>query len=124
MTKYAYSFDEELFSSDYESPEAAQAEASVYAPEGQEVMWIGVQKPAEEFLRGRNPEWVGEHIFKDAELFLADNIGFDDSIIELEPAQITELGKLVTDWLCENAKFNAWGVVDVKEYPVLPEDAA
>lgn len=57
-------------------------------------------------------------IEEDAEEYLGDNIGWDDLIMELTPEKSKELGELVTEWLCNNATFNAYGIVNSKEYPV------
>ena len=115
--KYAYSFDEERYHGEFNSIEEALSEArSSRDDEG--AVWIGRIKPAKDFLRERNPLWLGERVEEEAEYNLADEIGWEDQIITLTKDQKIELGKLITEWLCDNASFNCYGVADVKEYPL------
>ena len=123
MSKYAYSLDGERYHGEFDDEAAALAEV------GQEVenecedgdvriVYIGKVVPAVDFLRKRNPHWIGERIEEDIECGLNDEIGWEDAIMELTKEQRGELGKLVVEWLCTNAHFACWGVTDVKEHSV------
>lgn len=125
MTTYAYSLDEERYFGQCSSIEEALADATQDAEndateEGEHTrtVWIGEVQEASEVLRKRNPQWIADRLIEEADEYLGDNIGWDDHIIELTPEKAKELGELITDWLCKNASFNAYGIVNAKEYTV------
>jgi len=124
-TKYAYSLDEERYHGQFDSIEEALAEVGQAAEddateEGEHTrtVWIGEVTEGAEFLRQRNPVRVADTIEEDAEQYLADNIGWDDRLIDLTVGQRKELGELVTEWLCKNASFMAYGIANAKEHTV------
>ena len=125
MTKYAYSLDEERYYGQFDSIEEALAEVGQAADadaleEGEHtrIVWIGEVTEATEVLRKRNPQWIADRLIEEAEEYLGDNIGWDDHIIELTPEQGKQLGELITDWLCKNASFNAYGITNAKKHTV------
>lgn len=123
--KYAYSLDEERYTGQFDTIEEALAEAGQAAEDDAleedahtRTVWIGEITEASEFLRKRNPVWVADDVLERAEDHLSDNIGWDDHIIDLSTEQRKELGTLVTEWLCKNANFFAFGIRNAKEYTV------
>ena len=125
MSKYAYSLDEERYYGQFDSIEEALAEvgqvaedAALEESEYTRTVWIGEVTEAAEVLRKRNPLWIVDRIIEDADEYLNENIGWDDRIIEVTPERAKELGELLTDWLCKNATFNAYGITNVVEHTV------
>lgn len=118
MTKYAYSLDEERYYGSFDSIEAALLDAREDAEEGACVVWVGEIVDAATLLRKRAAWKVADSSIEEADEFLVDAIGWDDQVIELTGKQINELGELITNWLCDNASFNAHAIINAKEYPV------
>lgn len=125
MTKYAYSLDEERYHGQFDSIEEALADAQQDAEndateegEHDRAVWIGEITEATEFLRKRNPIWIADDILERADEYLGDNIGWDDILIDAPEEKRKELGELVTEWLCKNASFSAYGITNAKEHNV------
>lgn len=127
--KYAYSTDQEAFHGKYDSVDAALAAAQEELSRDCEpgtlcVVAVGKITPAAEYLRKQSMAWVGERAVEDLESNLWDDIAWDDVIIELTPEQNQELGKMIVDWVCANATFNASGIESVQEHSVTIEGDA
>lgn len=118
MTKYAYSLDEERYYGSFDSIESALLDAREDAEEGACVVWVGEIVAASELLKKRAPWRVVDSIIEAADEFLVEEIGWDVQVIELTGKQLNELGELITNWLCDNASFNAHAIINAKEYPV------
>lgn len=125
MTKYAYSLDEERYYGQFDSIEEALAEVGQAAEgdaleerEHTRIVWIGEVTEAAEVLRKRNPQLIADRLIEEADEYLGDNIGWDDHIIKLTPDQGKQLGELITDWLCKNATFSAYGITNAIEHTV------
>jgi hypothetical protein len=126
-TQYAYSTDQETFHGQHDSVEAALAAAqedlsTECEPGDLRIVSVGRIVPAEHYLRKQQMQWVGERVVEDLESNLWDDIRWDDTIIQLTPEQHAELGKMIVDWVCANAHFNAYGIDGVQEHSVTIED--
>lgn len=111
--KYCYSYDEENYVGDFDSREEAYLEAEADQDEEQGI-WTGVIKPAVDFLEGYKN--VGDDIVERLDEQLWDDISSEDAIMELSSGHCDELGKMVVEFLKENASFNSWGVTDIVQH--------
>jgi hypothetical protein len=122
--QYAWSRNEERYHGEFDTREEALAEGAQDAyDDGAEigsevVITTGVSIPASMFLRDAE-DHLADCVAERAEEFLCDNIGWDDTIMELSKEATADLGKLIVDFLIENATFNAWGVGEVQEHRVV-----
>jgi hypothetical protein len=117
-TKWCYSVNEENFNGSYDTEEEAHSEAQQHLSYDMEVgdtaeYWIGNQKPAEDFLR---PDMVGQSIAEQVDEWLADDIGWDDHIVELTTAEATELGNMVIQYIRKVDGFRAYGIGQSKKH--------
>jgi hypothetical protein len=109
---WCYSLNEENFDGQYETEEEAKAEAEQELDDNIEIgdlatYWIAQSKPAEEFL---NPDTIGQNIQENLDEWLADDIGWDDVIVQLTSEKSRELGQLVLKFIRDNDGFKVYGV--------------
>jgi hypothetical protein len=124
-TKWCYSVNEENFNGSYDTEEEAHSEAQEHLDCDMEVgdtaeYWIGNPKPAEEFLR---PDMVGQSIVEQVDEWLADDIGWDDHIVELTTAEATELGNMVIQYIRKVNGFRAYGIGQSTKHTYTKEAA-
>ena len=120
---WCYSRDEERFEGQYDTEEEAKAAAEEDLYLDLEVgdlatYWIAQTKLPEEFL---NADAIGQNIQENLDEWLADDIGWDDPIVELPPGKSEELGKLVLKFIRENKGFHAYGVTKPVSYGYVKE---
>ena len=86
-------------------------------------MYVGRCRPAGELvLAGRLGTWHIDHLLESIEDNLHDDIGWDDQIMEVDEQAKDDLAGLIEKFLAERAKFNAYGVADVKPHKITVED--
>lgn len=117
-TQWCYSVNEETFTGSYDTEEEAHTEAHEHLDYDMEVgdtaeYWIAKTKAAEEFLTA---QWVGQSIADSMEEWLADEIGWDDRIVELSATEAIELGQMVIQYIRKVDGFRAYGVTSPKKH--------
>lgn len=110
MESYCYSLDEERFHDRFDTREEALAEARENT---EYTVWTGVVHEASDIIKKFT---LACRVFECAEEFLADEIGWDDTILEYTPELEAELNTLIVTFLSEKCSFNAFGVKDVQRH--------
>lgn len=125
--QWCYSTNEERFHGYYDTEAEAHVEAQAElecdgTPGDEYAYWVARVAKAEEFLDERRiGEWAQEHV----EEQLADEIGWDDRIVELPIEAQEELGQMIIKFLREKGAFKAYGVKSVKEHRhTIPQEQA
>lgn len=117
-TQFGYGFCEERFSGPCSTLEEAIAEARGERPEATHA-WVGEVRLPSEFIStlslGRSIE---EHISE----VLGDEVGEAAENFVLDQEQRTQLGQLVIDWIEKGPGFHCWGVKNVKQVELNPEE--
>lgn len=114
--KWCYSTDEERFSGSFDTEEEAASEAEQQLecdmlPGDTASYYIGQIAPADTLLNAhRLGDWAEEHMDET----LADEIGWDDHIVELTKDEKEELGRLMIEYVKSKQGFRAWGVKNVQ----------
>lgn len=126
---YTWSSDGELFHDEFETREAAlaqaQAEADAEHMPGTEVtLYTGRQQLTIEFLR----KWearIGESVTELLDEWLIDETASDDVIAELIKEKHAAFGNHILDWFEIHGSFNRWAVVDIQpaSYVTQGDDA-
>lgn len=126
--KYCYSLDEEQFHGEYDTVDQALAQANedlqteLEAGE-KRIVYVGRCRPAAELVTAKRiSTWHIDHLLEGIEDSLHDEIGWDDQIMEVSEVAKDDLAKLIETFLALNAKFNAYGVADVKPHEITVED--
>jgi hypothetical protein len=121
-TKYAYSLNEEDFHGEFDSREAAVAEAKEECEHdgyGQSAVWTGrIVKGADLLRAGYRPHSLGESAIARADEILENDISADDYIITATDEQKEELGRIIVEWICTHCEFHRWGVQDVQAHDI------
>lgn len=114
---YAYSLDEERYTGEFETPEAAAAEA--FADNDNQSIWVGEIKTrtAHDFVNGYGIlESAAESSWDECGEWSEDWL----SDVMKDKAKIAELEKLVGDWIQAQEPPNFWSVFNVKV--IKPEE--
>lgn len=118
MSKYGYSFCEERYSGPFDTLDDALAEARSDRPAATHV-WIGeVRLPSEFIITLSMGRFIEEHISE----VLGDEVGEAAENFVLDQEQRTQLGQLVIDWIEKGPGFHCWGVKNVKQVELNPEE--
>lgn len=116
-TRWCFSIDEAEFQGEYDSPEdaraAAEAELQDLGMDDKYTYAIATIKPAHEMV---DAHWLGDHIEQHLDELLSDDIGWDDSIVELKPDDKILLGRMVIEFVRKVEGFRAYGVRDIVEH--------
>lgn len=115
---YAWSRDGEEFHGEFETREAALAEAQADAdgehmPGDHVTLYTGRQQLAITFLRPLQ-ESLGRRVTEMLDDYLVDEIPADMPIAELIKEKHAAFGKHILDWFEVHGSFNRWAVVDVQ----------
>ncbi len=123
--KWCYSTDEERYtgSFDTEAEACAEAEGQLECdmlPGDTATYYIAHVAPADALLNARRlGEWAEEHMDET----LADEIGWDDHIVELTSDEKEELGRMMIEYVKSKNGFRAWGVKGIqKRTYTMPAD--
>lgn len=115
---YAWSRDGEEFHGEFETREAALAEAQADAdgehmPGDNVTLYTGRQQLAITFLRRREAS-LGESVTELLDEWLIDEIPADDAIADLIKEKHAAFGKHILDWFEVHGSFNRWAVIDIQ----------
>jgi len=109
--EYSYSTNEENYIGNFDSPESAAAEA-FYDDEDLQSVWVGenIKRPTEFFV-------LGNHIIESIQEQAYEEAGeYAESWLENLPKEkISELEKVIADWIDANDPPHFWTVTNVKE---------
>lgn len=122
--QWCYSVNEENFTGSYDTEEEAHAEAQQHLHYDMEIgdtaeYWIGKVKPAEEFLRA---QWIGTTVADQVDEWLSEEIGWDDRLVELRPAEAIELGNMIIQYIRKVDGFRAYGIGESKKHTYTKEE--
>ena len=117
---FAWSRDGETFHGEFDSREAALAEAQADADASDDsgtavTLYTGRQQLAINFLR----KWearIGQSVTEMLDEWLIDEIAADDVIAELIKEKHAAFGKHILDWFEIHGSFTHWAVADVQEH--------
>lgn len=124
--RYCWSHDEEEYHGDFDTREAALAEATAELEGNDEpgetrAVWTGVQRKALYFLR-RRAEHIGRDFAERMDEHLGDEIAADDPVVNI--TDLRAFGSALLDLLERHATFGRWAVAEVQEHAVVvPGDA-
>lgn len=118
MAEYGYSFCEERFSGPFASLDEALAEARSDRPEATHV-WIGeVRYPAEMISTESLGRTIEEHVGE----VLGDEVGEAAENFVLDAELRKCVGTLVVDWIKAGPGFHCWGVKNVRQVELNPDE--
>lgn len=124
---YCYSLNGEEYYGEFDTREAALAQAeaeaeSQWMPGHTCTAYTGEQRHAMTFLR-KWEDRIGESILERLDEWLADDIASDDVIVDLIQEKHAAFGKHILDWLEVHGSFNRWAVDSVQEHEfTVPEE--
>ena len=108
--------DERVTCYDTESEACGERECAIddeYEP-GTEVEYlVAPMISAKDSLRRERADWIGERIHEEIDCRLGDDMGAEDEVLSLSKDDLTDLGNLVIQFLCERGK-TMWWTVDHK----------
>lgn len=116
--QFGYSFCEEHFSGPCNTLEEALAEARSERPEATHA-WIGEIRLPSEFISTQS---LGRSIEEHISEVLGDEVGEAAENFVLDQELRTLLGQLVIDWIEKGPGFRCWGVKNVKQVELNPEE--
>lgn len=124
-TAYCYSTNEEDYRGKCDSVEQALAEVSDEMSgnlDGDYTVWIGEVDEAADHIERRTG--MAEDVIERLEESLHDEIGYDDTILEMSKERLAELDKIIRDFVVKHGTFNAYGVKNAKEHTITigPEE--
>lgn len=111
MTEWAYSPDGERFHGPFDTEEEAHTAADYMSS-----YYIGQVQYGDELA---NPYFVGMNAVEYLDESLAEDIGWDDLLVELTKEETEQLGKLIIDFVQSKQGFRAWGVTKVTKHTHL-----
>jgi hypothetical protein len=118
--KYCYSLgDEEIYQGEFDTREAAQAEALMHIKDlgcdGPSTYWVAEIVPAPLLLDASHLGW---QITEAIENYLSDAILSDDPVVSIFSDEMEELGQLVIDYLETVNGFKQHAVTGEQEHKV------
>jgi len=122
--QWCYSVNEENYYGSHDTEAEAHGEAQQHLHYDMEVgdtaeYWVAKVKAAEEFLTA---QWVGQSIADSMEDWLADEIGWDDRLVELSATEAIELGQMVISYIRKVDGFRAYGIAEPQKHTYTKEE--
>lgn len=114
--KFCYSLNEEWYRGKYDTPGAAAAQAETdiddESEDGEEREYFVAEccHPLDVINHDKSNLYLGEHIIEHIDQLCGDEVAAEDWILDMDPDDVEELGKLVLAFVREKASVQYYGI--------------